>query len=84
MTSPVSQEDTRRFLEEIVRAAGSDGLSNDDMEKAFSEFVELNVSHAMIELWRRGEMKMSWSVAQQDLIMRLTESDDSVEPATTV
>jgi hypothetical protein len=67
---PVSDEDTDRFVTEILTAAGAVGLAEDEVSRAYDLFTQWVATAAMVELWARREVTLSWDVARQDLVIR--------------
>lgn len=53
-----------RFISEIVANAGPEGLSDEDLDAALAEFIEMHITAAALELWNQHRMRIAWRDGQ--------------------
>jgi hypothetical protein len=66
-TKFLTDAETARLVEEVLTAAGPDGLAEDEIVKALGAVHELVVAEAMMRLWRAGGITFGWYEDTQDL-----------------
>lgn len=69
----ISAADTDRFLSEILTAAGSEGLGEDEIAKAYDQFTDWHLTAAMVMMWTRRQITLRWDAAQQDLVVVMVD-----------
>lgn len=72
MTKMLSDAETERLIEEIVKAA-PDGISEDEVGKACGEFYEMAMLAELVKLWRDGSMRVGWNIDGGEITWAMTE-----------
>ena len=55
---------------EITQAAGPEGITEEELEKAHDSFFEMVVYSGIVAAWMNESIKMSWNVDDQELMLR--------------
>jgi hypothetical protein len=67
----LSRDEIKRLLTEITKAAGPEGLTEDQMLKAVDQLRHLRLNATMIEMWDDRMVTLAWDVARQQLRLTL-------------
>lgn len=70
----ISDEDTRRFILEIVEDANG-AVSDEELKNAYGELIELAISAAMYAMWQDRTLTFGWNPASRDLTLTLTDGN---------
>jgi hypothetical protein len=68
----IPDRDVRRFMNEVITQAGDGGSEESQLEAALAIFTEWHINEAALSMWRKRELELSWDVATQGLLLRLT------------
>lgn len=71
---PVPDDVLVRFVREILRNAGKDGLSQGQITEACREFEQLNRSPVVTGLWDQGLVDLTWDCASGDILIHLRDT----------
>ena len=72
--SIVSDEEATRFVEQVVRATGSEGMSEESLRAAFDEFTDMVLTAAAYALWQEGKLTFGWDDSSHDLTYTVSET----------
>ena len=77
MTEPIeffNLEESTRLLKELVTHAGPDGISDDELTKAWDAMTGLVIQAAIWRAWETGQTKVGWNTELQDLIWKAADA----------
>lgn len=68
----VNQDDMKRFVYQIVKAAGDRGISDADLDAATDEFIEMFLIAGAVAMWQAGRLEFEWR--DGEMVWRLPEA----------
>ena len=66
-TNILSMAETQRFIIELVRSIGSDGMTRDDLEAAHDEFHDMLVVSGLVWAWLHRKLSVAWDSSSREL-----------------
>jgi hypothetical protein len=66
----IPEVDLKRFLEQVL----AEPLEEAELMKAHEELIEMVMHTALLKLWRKGEIKMRWDIAEGELSYQLAHN----------
>lgn len=68
-----TEAEEQRFAYELTQHAGDFGIDEAEAQKAFEQANQIVITYNLLENWRAGNLKVGWSVKDQDLVWSMTD-----------
>jgi len=71
----LTEEVVKKFVLQVVGAAGPEGMTEPEMDAALIEFTNMWINASMLDLWSNDKLTASWS-EDRGLVFRRTDGSE--------
>lgn len=79
MRNLLTDREMDKFLLQVVSGAGGGGITEDEVSKALDKMHEWIFYSAILELWKKDYLAVSWDSSSDDFIISLADSVKAAE-----